>query len=173
MAQHWDGAAFSFVPTPTPLYGFDVLHAVAAVAPDDVWAVGAAAEPSVHTKTLTHTEHWDGTEWSIVPSPNREFPGFEDYHNRLYGVDAVASDEVWAVGRAFGFDDVEGRTRDRTLALRWNGRTWQLILSPNATDIRHSELFDVDALASGRVWAVGASRSESVRTSHTLVLARC
>src|SRR5262249_53857261 len=45
------------------------LSSVAAVADNDVWAVGWAFNQSLFAyRTLT--EHWNGTRWSVVRSPN-------------------------------------------------------------------------------------------------------
>src|SRR5438105_3935499 len=43
------------------------LHGVAAVSANDVWAVGEY-NPGPGSRTLTL--HWDGTSWSVIPSPN-------------------------------------------------------------------------------------------------------
>jgi hypothetical protein len=68
---------------------------VAAVSASDVWAVGdynnAASTSSGSEQTLT--EHWDGTSWHAVPSPN---PG--SFSNILIGVAAVPARDAWAVG---------------------------------------------------------------------------
>src|SRR5205823_13678772 len=67
---------------------YNVLWDVAAISPNDVWAVGYYSNG-----TITLVEHWDGTQWSIVPSPN---PGDSD--NYLGAVATVSSNDVWAVG---------------------------------------------------------------------------
>jgi hypothetical protein len=63
---------------------------VAAVAPDDVWAVGVG--PMI--------EHWDGVRWRLVPNP----PG----PSVLTGVDAVAPNDVWAVGDSPSIEHWDG-----------------------------------------------------------------
>src|SRR5205823_5991731 len=78
----------------------------------DVWAVG---EQGVQTLT----EHWDGTQWSIVPSPN-----VGDGENFLAGVASTATDEVWAVG-------YHDSMPSGTLIERWNGTSWSVVSSPN------------------------------------------
>jgi hypothetical protein len=40
------------------------LHKIAVVGKDNIWAVGG-----VNGATLI--QHWDGTSWTVVPSPNR------------------------------------------------------------------------------------------------------
>ena len=62
--------------TPNVGNGANSLGGVMALAPDNVWAVGfstASTKPppgeyEVPTKTLI--EHYDGTGWSVVTSPN-------------------------------------------------------------------------------------------------------
>jgi len=61
-----------------------------AVAPNDVWSVGFGAD-AISGGNLTLTEHWDGTNWLVVSSPNA------GSSSRLRGVAAVAADDVWAV----------------------------------------------------------------------------
>jgi hypothetical protein len=50
---------------------------VAALAPNNIWAVGE------------HILHWDGSTWNAVPAPNT---------NHLHGIVALAPDNIWAVG---------------------------------------------------------------------------
>jgi hypothetical protein len=64
------------VPSPDPAgTRHVVLRDIEVVADDDVWAVGenqvlVAGRPV----TLTHTAHWDGSAWSVVPSPCPPIP---------------------------------------------------------------------------------------------------
>jgi hypothetical protein len=80
------------------------LVAVAAAGPDDVWAVGfhRATGDAGRSPTETLIEHWDGAEWRVVPSPERE-QGAE-----LVGVAATSTGEVLAVGSRGGVLDAEG-----------------------------------------------------------------
>src|SRR5260370_1080153 len=70
-------------PNPTPID--NVLAAVTALSPTDVWAVG-------FDDRGTLTEHWNGSAWTVVASPGA---------NNLNGVAAVSTNDVWAVGEAF------------------------------------------------------------------------
>src|SRR5437870_13885364 len=65
------------------------LYDVAALDPQDAWAVGWVFSNGAF---LTLTEHWDGTRWRRVPSPSTG-----DWNN-LRGVAMVGPDDVWAVG---------------------------------------------------------------------------
>ena len=69
-------------------FGSD-LNAVAVVSTNDVWAVGANLPGGYPFTTLI--EHWNGTQWNIVNSPN---PG---KFNLLGAITASASN-FWAVG---------------------------------------------------------------------------
>ena len=85
---------------------------MAAVADDDVWSVGRSGR-------LTLTEHWDGTSWTVVPSPNGNPnpPAGIRFANWLAGASALSTNDVWAVGYFFENDAV----RQRTLILHWDG----------------------------------------------------
>jgi hypothetical protein len=64
------------------------LEAAAAIADNDIWAVGNIGSGSGPFQTLA--EHFDGTTWSVVPTP---------FRNALFsGVAGAASNDVWAVG---------------------------------------------------------------------------
>src|SRR5437762_3576748 len=68
LIEHWDGIAWSVVPSPN-VSGLDrTLTGVAAVSANDVWAVGYYHNANYVVQTLI--EHWNGSAWSIVPSSN-------------------------------------------------------------------------------------------------------
>jgi hypothetical protein len=142
-------------PTPTDCSGWgivsspnvgaqeNVLNAIAVVSPNDVWAVGDSYDGNTHHHTLI--EHWDGNEWSIVPSPDSSTGD-----NYLLGVAVAGPNDVWAVGY---FDNIAGGG-DQTLVERWNGNTWSIVPSPNpGPNINH--LFGVAVSSPNDVWAVG------------------
>src|SRR5689334_5233926 len=93
LTVHGNGTSWTTVPSANPPYSKAVLRAVGGVAANDVWAVGEYnGGQSGAWQTLI--EHWDGTSWTIVPSPNYAYTP-----NHLYAVTAIASNDVWAVGR--------------------------------------------------------------------------
>ena len=95
----------------------------------------------------TLIEHWNGTAWSIVPSPS---PGSDDL---LTGVTTSnAASNVWAVGS----DVPAGATQAQTLTLGWDGSAWTTVASPDAG--RPSVLNSVSTSPGAAiVWAVGES----------------
>ena len=68
LVEHWNGTAWSVVPSPNAGTSYNYLNGVAAVSASDVWAVGYYGIGGSTNQTLV--EHWDGTAWSVVSSPN-------------------------------------------------------------------------------------------------------
>jgi hypothetical protein len=97
MLQHWDGRQWSEITLAHPGIGTTSnLSAVAAFAPDDVWAIGYYSAGELHPVAL----HWDGKEWSEVQIPN---PLAEGYYSTLA---PIGSNNLWAMG--FGYDHEDG-----------------------------------------------------------------
>src|SRR5438094_6297442 len=89
------GPSWSIVPSRDPSDFRNDLNAVTAISDTDAWAVGARVIPAVDNYGRTLIEHWDGTSWMVIRSPNAG--GFRWTHT-LKGVSGVASNDVWAVG---------------------------------------------------------------------------
>jgi len=75
------------------------LTAVTALSASDAWSVGQYAGADSLQRTLF--EHWDGSQWKFVPSPN---PGTQ--YNILQGVAGASATDVWAVGYQASASDV-------------------------------------------------------------------
>src|SRR6266498_3788887 len=132
------------------------LSSVAAVADNDVWAVGWAFNQSLFAyRTLT--EHWNGTRWSVVRSPNAT-----NGYNLLNGVAVVAANDVWAVGQA-----ANGSTYS-TLVEHWNGVAWSIVPSPNVAG-NSNVLEAISVVSANDIWAVGYS-SDSNFNNHPLTI---
>ena len=89
---HFNGTAWSAVPSPSPGQRANLTGVTTSNAANNVWAVGSFTPPgTINPQTLTL--NWNGTAWSVVPSPN---PANFD------GLNAVATNPgaaiVWAVG---------------------------------------------------------------------------
>ena len=106
----------------------------------ELWSVGNY-NANFHWQTLI--EHWDGTSWQVIDSPNH--PSANHF---LYGVAAVAPNDVWSVGR---YEPDTGGTS--TLILHWDGTNWSTVSSPNPAT--YSGLYAVAAVSATDVWAVG------------------
>ena len=143
LVEHWNGSNWSVVSSPNPSgKTWVVLNSVAAISANDIWAVGHAGDPSsIPLQTLT--EHWNGTSWSIIPSPS---PGTYN-GNVLNAVDGVSANDVWAVGwYQSGSTGQEGGA----LTMHWDGAAWTVIPNPSRWT-----LYGVTAISSNDVWAVG------------------
>ena len=154
----------SVSPTPVPGCGFAVvaspnvsgldntLFDVAVLSATDAWAVGEyLIDGGGALRTLI--QHFDGTTWTTMPSPNRLTGTDRNQINSLRGVSAIAADDVWAVGYTVSLDDPY-----RTLTMHWNGAAWSIVDSPNYTfPGAYNALLDVAAVAPDDVWAVGGA----------------
>jgi hypothetical protein len=129
---------------PSPFVSNSSLEAAAAIADNDIWAVGSIGSGSGPFQTLA--EHFDGTSWSVVPTP---------FGNALFsGVAGAAGNDVWAVGRMDPY-----LSSENTLIEHWNGTIWSVVASPRLP--KGSILIAVAAPASNDVWAVGVDSSSS------------
>ncbi len=142
---HWDGSAWTQVPSPSPGSWESALYGVAAISTNNVWAVGYARD-SVNYRTLV--EHWDGSNWSVVPSPN-----FGTGSNQLASISALSANDIWTVG-----DYGAAGGSSQTLIEHWDGATWSIAPSPNVPSVQN-HLAAVSAVAPSDSWAVGYSCS--------------
>jgi hypothetical protein len=175
MVQHWDGSSWSIVESPNPARPGTVgsfLLSVDAASANDVWAVGrydtavgAAYENPIYQTLI---QHWDGTSWSTVSSPNR--PGHIDY-NHLLDVSVTSPDDVWAVGISGVYTGGFGSIA-QTLIEHWDGQTWSIIPSPNPGVPGLGQgnwLYGVSGSAADEVWAVGLSATATEDGQQALI----
>jgi hypothetical protein len=143
LIEHWNGARWSIVPSPNSQKRINELNGVDAISPSNVWAVGRATSGALDQTTLIL--HWDGTRWTIIPSPS---PGTAQL-NALYGVAANSANDVWAVGSFTNSGEYA-----QTLTIHWDGTSWRVIPSANVPG-SNNELYGVVALGPNNMWAVG------------------
>lgn len=161
LIEHWDGTAWHI--SPSPAIG-GVLGAVVAVSSSDVWAVGGISKTSIFDSLPAKTQilHWNGTQWSIVASPD---PGTKS--NLLGSVTAIAANDVWAVGSFSRSDGIE-----RPLIERWDGNAWRVIASPAPSGAGRSVLSAITRIpGTNQLWALGTtstSRDPSVSEDQVL-----
>jgi hypothetical protein len=161
-AMHWDGANWKSVKTPNVGEGTNKLNAVLALAPNDVWAVGfyTPLAPPKRAATLTLIEHFDGSSWTVVPSPNIG-PSSAHQSNRLLGLTGNSASNLWAFGSYFAAD---GSGHQMTLLLHWDGTSWKVapIPSPTKGGFPCDLLWAGVAAATGDVWIFGSVRDETL-----------
>jgi hypothetical protein len=121
-----------------------MLSGVTAVSANDVWAVGTASYSGSGNETRTLVEHWNGTEWLMVPSPSIA------HYSVLTAVDAITTNDVWAVGN---YNDEFGPSR--ALVEHWDGTSWSVVSSVDL-EPNYVGLYAITALSANDVWAVGA-----------------
>jgi len=145
LIEVWNGSRWTIADNPQPGSVRDMLFAASAVSPSDVWAVGDREGGNGRFETLA--EHWNGHSWSVIPTPDPGSTG-----NHLYAVDAVARDNVWAVGQRLG-----AQAPDQALVEHWNGRRWSVVSTPVSTAA--SVMLEGVAVSGGQVWVDGESDS--------------
>jgi hypothetical protein len=149
LIEHFNGTKWSVVTSPLPKFGGE-LNGVAALTSNNVWAVGQMNSTSTaggFPIAIPLIEHWNGTQWSIVPSPNPS-PALGA---QLLGVAAISANNILAVGTG---DLVE----------HWNGTKWSLVASPAFSP--GGTLNAISADSSTDVWAVGASSNSTPQALH-------
>jgi hypothetical protein len=172
-------------------------QAVAAVAPDDVWAVGGRTDGRTYAPHSL-VEHWDGSIWRMVPCPDIGMLWAVDvvpgggvwaagsrkllHWNRgrwlsvgpapvpgmsLTALAGSSSSDIWAVGTRTGWRYAPHTLGTNTLIEHWDGNAWRVVLSPDPTK-RGNWLEGVVVLSRANAWAVGYSQRRRVPRSLAL-----
>ena len=129
------------------------LNGVAVASANDAWSVGYSKNPSSGLNE-TLVEHWDGTVWTIIPSPN-----ISGIHNFLSGVTVAGANDVWAAG---GSTDYPGGSNP-PLIEHWDGTAWSIIPNPG---LPGELLTGISAGSPTNVWAVGIDNTLNTLTMH-------
>lgn len=147
LIEHWNGFAWSVVKSPaSPLSG-SILNGITAISPTDAWAVGNAFSNnnfnSNNSKEQTLIEHWNGTSWAIVESPD---PANEA---QLFAITALSATDIWVVG---GY----GNHLGKTFIEHWNGTAWRVVQGPNPGSVVNY-LTGLATISTNDIWAIGVS----------------
>ncbi|HXS65787.1 MAG TPA: hypothetical protein VN767_23280 [Streptosporangiaceae bacterium] len=149
LALHLFGQGWTQVRSPDPggKHGASTLASVAATGASNAWAVGNYVSGKVSRTLILR---WDGAVWTKTPSPN---PGGPKNAAALFGVAALkarTASSAWSVGSYSN-----GKAR-QTLILRWNGKNWTRVPSPNPGGQTHdSRLTSVAVVSARDAWAAG------------------
>jgi hypothetical protein len=144
LIEHWNGSAWSVVASPNVGTAHNELDGVYAVTSTNVWAVGTYYNSSL-ASDQTLIEHWNGTKWAVVASPDANTD-----HNVLVAVAGSGASNIYAVGTYYDGTD------DTTLVVHFNGATWSKVSSTNVGTM-HNELDGISVLGGTvpQAWAVG------------------
>jgi hypothetical protein len=143
LAELWNGTAWTIVATPSPA-GTQAasLAGVSCAATDDCVAVGTSFNG---TENVTLAEAWNGTTWSITPTPN--VAGAQG--SFLSAVSCPSAAQCAAVGYY-----ATAAVTD-TLAETWSSKGWSISTTPNAAGSAYTTLTGVSCPAVGKCVAVG------------------
>jgi hypothetical protein len=97
-------------------------------------------------------ERYNGTQWSIVASPDILDHANPNNSGGLSDIDAISSTDAFTVGTAAAYLS-DGILHYTPIVERWNGTTWTRISVPAAP--ADTELGAVKAFSATDVWALG------------------
>jgi hypothetical protein len=125
LAAHWNGHQWQITPVPDRSGNNNAaLTDVAAVRPDDAWAIGQSQSLQLSHDGFSATapvgllEHWDGQSWQVMPSA----PPVGKYGSPQF-LAAARNGSAWAIGNC-GVDNV---------IFRWTGQAW--VIAPHPRDL--------------------------------------
>jgi hypothetical protein len=151
--EHWDGVAWSVVPSPephNPRYPDNSFADISCASPGMCVAVGfSSGAPRGQEIERTLVERWDGATWSIEPVRLRS--GNNASFAELQDVSCTSVTDCMAVGGL----------RSNVLAERWDGATWTKQIPPKPQDT-DSAMYGVDCIRPSRCVAVGESSTQLV-----------
>jgi len=174
LTEHWNGSAWSRIPTPTgnsgtptwapddlvpSLVGFGAtMLDVSCVSGSACMAVGNGSYdgvPSLNPHGVENlggsralTERWHGTAWTEVSTPALAGANVTG----LVGVSCTSGSWCMAVGFSAPRDGPA-----RTLAEQWNGSAWTIVAVPNPPGRSGNELMGVSCVTSADCWALGSN----------------
>lgn len=97
LIEYWNGTKWKVISSPN-IGPFDnALNGATAITSNNIWAVGYYISQKTGNR-LTLIEHWNGTQWSIIHSPNagKQANQHDDYLNSVSVIPGTT--HVWAVG---------------------------------------------------------------------------
>ena len=155
-ALHWNGARWSLVSTPQAGTGtnrVNQLFDVTCVTSSQCWAVGDDGTQEATTVVRNEVLRWNGKTWSKsagVPQPAGTKAG--DI-NGLSAIRCASATRCLAVG-----DDGHGLQLLLNEALRWNGKKWSLMKTPQpggTSPGNVNALIGLTCASPTNCWAVG------------------
>ena len=142
--EHWDGSAWTAGSGATiPGTSASLLWDVTCVTASDCWAVGVD-EPGTQGDPSPLAEQWNGSTWSVVPTP--------DVTGYLFSVTCVTSTDCWAAGTTTTDDGNSDPLNG--FILHWDGTSWST--TPTQPSGQTYDQFNsVTCTSASDCWAVG------------------
>lgn len=149
LAESWNGSSWSVQPTPNPVSTTTsyILNAVWCLSAESCNAVGNSFTGS-GAETLA--ESWDGTSWSIQPTPNPSASADGDFANLSCAPKGVPC-------KAVGYS-----SSNETLVESWDGTSWSIDNTPQIPNATQSSFSDVSCTSERACTAVGSYFNDSV-----------
>ncbi len=152
LVETWNGTSWTLDATPPrPTGAGGGFFDISCVNGTDCWAVGTELNQSAGGGNPVGTliENWNGTAWSIVPSPTPTGAGVAGAI--LQSVSCTSASSCMAVGYSTG-GSMGLNIND--LIEQWNGAAWTIVPGP-PTGQTYDQLTNVQCLTADDCWAVG------------------
>ena len=155
--EHWNGTKWTAATIPSPAGRNPTIRSVVDLSPTDGWAVGFTTT-SLNSTDRTLIEHWNGSTWSTVPSPN-PISGTAG-NDELEAVDGVSPTDVWAVGQDFSSNG-GGIT---LLFEHFNGTKWTVFPFPATVGFQFAQA--ITTIGANDAWVVGSNALATTLAVH-------
>jgi len=158
LIEHWDGRAWTVVDGADTNGASVRLNAVAAVASDDVWAVGEYLPTSDETTASAPLiEHWNGNAWELVSSPPLGLGEDPNSGRTLDAISALSPTDIWVLGHSAVSTGVPATLIDDVFE-HWDGHSWSIVHTSQVGSIKGvGALNDIAVASPTDAWAVGGA----------------
>lgn len=157
LIEHWNGRQWQAIPAASGVSDpYSVLNDVAAISPNNVWAVGYTSD-AARIRTAALLEHWDGSHWTrITPGALTSQVGVLD------SIRATSARDIWVFGRSSPL------LQSFPLAAHWDGQNWSVTSLSAATGL--NQVKSVTALSASDIWVAGSGSQISSAPAPALVI---
>jgi uncharacterized repeat protein (TIGR02543 family) len=153
LIESWNGTSWSVIPNPNSSPSTNSgLAGVSCVSATSCTAVGWYSQTSGYAAPLV--ESWDGSTWSVIPSPD---PVSDTEEAEFSGVSCVSPTSCVAVGV-----DYPTASTNQTLVESWDGSTWSIVPSPNPSGATQTELQSIVCFSAASCMAVGSTYNGTI-----------
>jgi hypothetical protein len=153
---HWNGMAWSLEPSPISATTAETsLSGIQCFSSGYCFAVGKSVSKIGYSDLQTLVEEWNGSTWSVIPSPNVS----GTLTNGLVALSCTGQASCVAVGEAFLLNNI-----GLTAAERWNGVSWTMVNSASPTKGINT-LDSVSCATPSTCFAVGDANTDPFSSS--------